>query len=577
MLLRSAVQKNPSAIAHTQDENDTKNRQSSNFLGRKTTVSVKAGSSSQIFKGETAVNHHKRHISSTVSLSEASAVLLKNRFQIVLDKYSSYSLNKDFSRLIAQNTCDWELDIWIANGSGTFIREETIAAEKPVTSTRQHRADILFVPCLAKQHGRILTVYEKDPVKGLQKTQEITNYELLNCPPGDCHSNLNLPYYISNILFSDDGTSVACLTNDRGGVFLGRGPDNKWVNKGNCMEYEKLIFSQDSKHVAMAKFDQLCLMSKGPNGVWRETGRLCEEIGSWKMAFSSDNQHFIAWFNEDAQDDEDSDFRNDFFVVLFGLNHDNQWEEKTIISKYAPSHTEFYTLRAKFSPNGKHLVVCGREKFDIWDLDDSGEWTSILENIPYLNGDSIEGIKKPVINFAADSNRFTILAGTNGIIWGLQGNGLWGFQHAFSIDWELRPKISADGKAIICQDLLDDDEKGLWLEETPGNWLWHTLDFDFQNPLFHPVCNLLVLNDPTNNTLVFMGPSSDGEIWVEKGCLQLSGRVKLYNFSCDGRFLEVVSNDSDGHDVLSIWDIVANEPNTESKKRRYDLRPRLVK
>ena len=108
MLLRSAVQKNPSAIAHTQDENDTKNRRSSNFLGRKTTVLVKAGSSSQIFKAETAVNQHKRHISSTESLSEASAVLLKDRFRVVVDRYSNYSLNKDFSRLIAQNINDRE-------------------------------------------------------------------------------------------------------------------------------------------------------------------------------------------------------------------------------------------------------------------------------------------------------------------------------------------------------------------------------------------------------------------------------------------------------------------------------------
>ena len=174
MLLRSAVQKNPPVIAHTQNENDTNNRQSSNFLGRKTTVSVEVGSSSHLSKAEAAVNQHKRHISSTDSLSEAAAVLLKDRFRIVLDRYSSYCLNKDFSRLIAQNTNDQEIDVWIANSRGTFIREETIAAEKPVTSTRQHRADLLFVPCLARQHGHILTVYEKDSVKGLQKTQEIT-------------------------------------------------------------------------------------------------------------------------------------------------------------------------------------------------------------------------------------------------------------------------------------------------------------------------------------------------------------------------------------------------------------------
>lgn len=577
MLLRSAVQKKTSVIAHTQNDNDTENRQTSNFLGRKTTALVKAGPSSHLSKAESTVNHHKRHISSTDSVGEASAVLLKDRFRVVVDRYSSYSLNKDFSRLIAQNINDRELDIWIANSSGTFIREETIAAEDRITSVRQHQADILFVPCLAKQQGHILAVYEKDPVKGLQKTQEITNYELLNYCPADCCSDTCLPNYVSNIVFSDDGTSVACLTDHRWGVLLGRGPDNKWVNKGSCIRYQELIFSKDSNHVAMTMHDRLRLMSKGPNGVWRQTGSIEEEIDEWEMAFSPDNRHFIAWFNRGVQDDEDGSSREEFFVALFGLNHDNEWTEITRITKQAPSSLDFYTLTAKFSPNGKHLVVCAEEKFDIWDLDDSGNWRPFIENIPYLNGDSIEVIEKPVINFAADSSRFMILARLNGGVWGLQDNGLWGFQHAFAIDWELRPKISAGGKAIICMDSDDDGERGLWLEDSSGNWLWHTLDFDFQNPLFHPVWNLLALNDPTNNTLVFMGPSSDGECWVEKACLPLPGRVKFYDFSSDGCSLEVTFIDSDDHVVLSIWDIVANEPNTGSKRRRYDLRPRLVK
>ena len=576
MLLRSAAQNTTYVIDNTQNDDDTKNSQTSNFLGRKATALVKAGPSSHLSKAESAVNHHKRHISSTGSVGEAAAVLLKDRFRVVVDKYSSYCLQKDFSRLIAQNINDRELDVWMANSSGTFIKEGTIAAEARMASTWQPHADMLFVPCFAKKHGHILAVYENDPVKGLQKTQEITNYELLNYHPADCNSDLYLPSSVSSIVFSDDGTSVACLADRRGGVLLGRGPDNKWVNKGSCIRYDELIFSKDSNHVAITIHDELRLMSKGPNGVWRQTGKIDEEIDAWEMAFSPDSRHFIAWFNVDAQDDEDSS-RDEFFVALFGLNHDNDWTEITRITKKAPSSLKCYTLSANFSPNGKHLVVCAEEKFDIWDLDDSGNWTPFIENIPYLNGDNIEAIEKPVINFAADSSRFMILARLNGSVWGLKDNGLWGFQHAFSIDWELRPKISSDGKAIISQSSDDDGERGLWLEDSSGNWLRHILDFDFQYPLFHPVWNLLALNDLTNNTLVFMGPSSDEECWIEKGCLPLPGRLKFYDFSSDGRSLEVTFIDSDNHVVLSIWDIVANESNTGSKRRRYDLRPRLVK
>ena len=578
MLLRSAAQKDSSDVVRAQDDSVRKNGRSVNFQGRQTTVSARAGFSSSASGAALTANQRKRQITTIDSLSEAVTILFRDRCRFKLDKRSPYYLNNDFSRLLIKNCDGTGTDIWLANSSGTFVKEATITMDLPMQGISQHRADILFVPCSTANHGHILTVYERDNIEGYKKTQELSSFDLLNQHRTDFNSDVWTPDYISRLVLSDDGTSVACLTG-RQVVILGRGPDNKWVNKGNCMEADKLIFSKDCNHVAMTWADRLSLMSKGADGVWTQTGRMDDDIGMWKMAFSPDSRHFMTWFTEDAQEGyQDFDFRCDFFVALFALSPDNQWVEKTRITKYAPSPTEFYPLRASFSPDGKHLVVCGQDTFDIWDLDNDGNWTSVIENIPYIKRDSIEGIKKPVIHFATNSDRFMLLGQANGVVWGLQDNGLWNCQHAFAVDWGLRPQFSADGKAIICQDPTDSGERGLWLEDASGNWVWQTIVFDFDKPLFHPVHSLLVLNGPTRNTLMFSGPGSDKHAsWEEKGCLQLAGNVKFYDFSADGRSLKVIYSVDDDQVVVSIWEIVVNNSNIGLKRNRYDLRQREVK
>ena len=577
----SAVQNEPSVISRTLDENFTQHDRSGTFRGRPATVSDQAGSSSLPSGAASTANQRKRQVTAADSLREAPAVLFKEQFRFMLDKYSCFSLNKDFSRLITQGANNTEIEIWLANSYGAFTKKGTVATDIPVESisTSQDSVNTLFVPCPSEKDNYILAVYEKKGTKGFKKTQELTSCDLFAHNSTDFNSGCYLPDCISSVVLSGDGTSVACLADRQKGEIFGRGPDGRWVNKGNCMRYDKLVFSNDSNHIAMTMCDRLSLMSKGADGVWTKSGSIGEGIGMWKTAFSPDNRHFIAWFDEDARDGKDCGFRCDFFVALFALNHDNQWVEKTRITKLAPCSSEFYGLRASFSPDGKHLVVCGQDNFDIWALDNDDNWMPVLKDTPYINGDAtVENIAKPVVKFASESRRFMLLTKTNGVVWGLNDDGLWGRQHSFSVNWRENPQFSADGKAIFCQAPNDDGEAGLWLEDMAGKWLWQVIDFNFRDPELHPVNSLLGLCGPTRNTLMFMGPSCDGRgRWEEKGRLQLAGSVVFYSFSSDGRSLEVVSYNAKDRREVSIWEMVSNNSKTEAKVKRYDLRSSAAK
>ena len=573
MLLSSAGQKGTEVFPRVQDENIGEKGGKGSFLGRHTAVSTHAIPGAASSGTESTIIHNKRQVTSTYSLDGAASLLFTDRFRSTLDRDSRYCLNKDHSCLIIERFTNSELHVWLANEDSNFIKRGVITTDLSMLCSAVQHTDILFIPCHAAKHGYFLSVYEWDEIRGFHKTQEISNDDLFVRPCAQAF----LTDYVSKIEIANDGKTVALLTDNRGGVILGRGPDGKWENKGRCMQYDKLIFSNDGNHVAMTMEDSLALMSKGSDGVWTKTGEIDRKSGLWKVAFSPDNQHFIAWFNIAGVYCNCSE-RRDFFVELFALNQDKQWVEKMRITKYSPVSTGYYMLKAKFSPDGKHLVVCGQDKFDIWDLGDDGNWTSAIAEIPYSHGDTMEGLNKPVIKFATNSHKFMVLTKLNGVVWGLQDNGIWGCKHIFPINWELRPQFSADGKAIVCQVPTDDDQRGLWLEDEHGQWGWQAIDFNCQNPLFHPVSKLLAFNGPIRNSLMFMGPSSDEDGgWEEKGRLEFASDVRFFDFSPDGRFLRVHSSEDNCHIELSIWDIVADNSKHEAKRRCFDPCPEMMK
>ena len=567
MLPSSVVQADAPVISRALDENVTQNGRSGNFQGWMTTVLDQAGTSSSPSGAATTANQRERRVPVADSLREVGHILFQEHFRFILDGYSCFSLNKDNTRLITQDDNDTEIEVWLADSRGFFTKEGTIATDISVVSISMYQdsVDTLFVPCPSTKDSYILAVYEKDGTRGFKKTQELTSCDLLAHDSAGFNSGFYIRDPISSIVLSGDGTSVACLIDRHNGGIFSRGPDGKWVNKGNCMRYDKLIFSQDSNHIAITMYDKLSLMSKGADGEWTKTGSIGEGTGMWKMAFSPDNQHFIAWFNEDARDSKECDFQREFFVALFGLNHDNQWVEKTRITKIAPCPTKFYTLMASFSPDGKHLVVCGQDNFDIWALDNDDNWTPVLKDTPYSNGDvTIENIAKPVIEFATNSRRFMMLTNATGVVWGLNDNGLWGCQHSFSVNRSECTNFMPDGKAILTRTPIENGERGLWLEDMTGKWIWQAIDSNLYCQELNPVISLLPLRGPTRNTLSFMGPSCDGS-WEKKGCIQLGGDFDFCTFSEDGRYLNVVSYVTHNQRVVSFLKMVADNSQTEAK------------
>ena len=517
---------------------------------------------------------NKRTISSSHdanALQDQAPVQFKERLRVLLDDSFNHSLNSDFSRLIHEDRDTNQILVRLANAVGVFNRGFSVKADKSLSYGEQHDPNLLFVPCHSEDAGYVLAVYEEDSnsVGGLEP-QWLTRDELFS-PPHHKRQYYPQANCISRLTLSGDSASLVCLDNERGGAIIGRKADGEWVNKGNCMRYDQLLFSADSNHVAMTYHDKLCLMSKGVDGVWTKTGGIDFGFGRWEMEFSPDNHHFIVWFQETGGHcNECPEYaREDFFVILFALDDHRQWAEKKRIAKSAQQPTDRFTLSARFSPDGKHLLVCAPYEFDIWTLADDGLWSPTMEKNPYACGDTIKGIEGVSINFTSDPGVFMLLGKDNGAVWGLQDDGSWSCQHTFFINWSMQPQISPDGKAIVCQRAFD--KTGLWLQQTNGLWDWQCFDFDGENPRFNHDGSLLVIKEATQGVLVFMGPDSEGR-WSEKVRARFKGDLDSFNFSRNGHSIQV-QYIYDGRKVMLILGIVTNDDQVAvvPKKIRHDL------
>ena len=312
-------------------------------------------------------------------------------------------------------------------------------------------------------------------------------------------------------------------------------------------------------------------MGKGVDGGWTKTGGIDHGFGRWEMAFSPDNHHFVTWFQDTGGHCEKCPeyARKDFFVILFALADNHQWAEKTRIIKYARRPVDCFPLKAGFSPDGKHLLVCAESEFDIWTLGDNGHWSPTLEKVPYVCGDTLEGNEGAGICYTSDPGIFMMLGRNNGSVWGLQDDGSWKCRHIFFLDWDTLPQISPDGKAIVCQRSFD--KIGLWVEQPNGEWGWRRFDFEGQNPRFNQDGSLLAIKESTEGVLILMGPGSDGR-WNEKKRLRFRGKLDSFDFSRNGRSIQVQYIDG-GQRVLMILDIVTSngQVGAKRKKRRRDL------
>ena len=565
-MLLNPAQRNESALPScTRNDQATQTEISDLFHGHKIAVAARGSLDNLPLAAQRTSDQVKRKLSSRHDVTaeqKPGSIAFKRRLQVFLE--GPCSLNKDFSRFIEEDCETNEILVRLANTDGIYNQGFTVKADNKISYDEQHDPDVLFVPC-GKDQGYVLAVYEKDlSVRGGQKTQWLTCDDVFS--PQLPHEGLadDGTHHITRLTLSGDSKSLVCLDMERGGAFIGSGPGGVWVNKGNCMRYDQLLFSADSNHVAMTCDDGLCFMSKGAEGMWTKTGGIDHGTGRWEMAFSPDNHHLVAWGkNTEGHCSEHPGYAGKgFLVIIFAPDVNHQWAEKTRITRYVRQPVDSFSLKVGFSPDGSHLLVCATYEFDIWALSGDGHWLPSMVKIPYVCGDTIRGIDGEVIFYSLNPRVFMLLGIDNGSVWGLQSDGSWSCRLTFFPDWDMLPQISPDGRAIVCKRSFD--KNGLWLEQPNGQWNWQRFDFDGQNPRFNQVGSLLAIKESTQGALIFMGPDSDGR-WSEKVRLQLKGELDSFDFSSHGRSIQVQVIDG-GQRVMMILDIVANSKRVRRRK-----------
>lgn len=566
-MLLNPAQRNESALPScTQNDRAAQTGLTDLFHGHKIAVAAGGSLDNLPLAAQRTSDQIKRKLFSRHDVTaeqKPASIALKKRLQFFLK--GSCSLNKDFSRIIEEDCETNQILVRLANTDGIYNQGFFVKADNKISYDEQHDPDVLFVPC-GKDRGYVLAVYEKDLTARVgQKTQWLTyddvfSPQLPHTGLADAGAN-----YITRLTLSGDSKSLVCLDIERGGAFIGCGPGG-WVNKGNCMRYDQLLFSADSNHVAMTCDDELCFMSKGVEGVWTKTGGIDHGPGRWEMVFSPDNRHLVAWVkNSEGHCSKFPGYApKDFFVIIFALNVSHQWTEKTSITRYVQQSVDSFSLKVGFSPDGRHLLVCAMYEFDIWALSDNGHWLPSMVNVPYVCGDTIRGIDGEVILYSRLNPRvFMLLGRDNGSVWGLQGDGSWSCRLTFFPDWDMLPQISPDGRTIVCKRSFD--KNGLWQEQPNGEWSWQRFDFDGQNPRFNQVGSLLAIKESTTEgVLIFMGPDSDGR-WREKVRLQHRGVLDSFDFSSHGRSIQVQFIHG-GQRVMMILDIVASKKRVKRQK-----------
>ena len=556
MQLHSATQNLSSAVSCPQSSTSA-----CQFCGQKVTA-VGAETTRLMPLPDTATDQHKRQCLARDMASlpdqptEIGVIQCKELFQLTIDGWSSPSLNRDHSRLIVQDREARQTHIWQADRNGSFAHGLVFDFKVTSTYDGQDDPDILFVPCPdLVEVIDVLAIYERNATGEWVKAQVLTVDDLVDDPPQDKRSHFLFWDHEEHITYSNDSSSVVCLAAGSYGTILGRGADGLWMNRGRCMQYSSAVFSADNNHIALSDDDKLSLMSKNADGFWSETGGINLGFGELQLAFSPDSRHFVSWFERTGEDEDDDarfdydDYgRNDFFLMLFSLDEQGQWTEKQRITKYLSEREAKCPLKARFSPDGKHLAVCSRYDFDIWTLNKDNCWTPVLEAMPYHQEHSIKSGKYSVINFVADSSMLMVVNDDSATVWALQDSGQWNWQHNFRYQRTFRPRISPDAKAIVCE--TEHDKKGLWRQKD-GLWVWQDINGSIKQPRFNRDGSILAFIDQDEEALVLMAPARSG-IWEEKNRLQFKGTVQRFEFNPSGRAVQVTCEEN-YKQVLSFW------------------------
>ena len=501
-----------------------------------------------------------------------------------------HRLNNHHTRLIIKDRHNASVHIWTKEIDNSWNKEITIKRGRFYCldiDIPNADINIFFAPVLpirdsfgyASYNAKdpIMAIYERNDVGLWSETQRLTFDEIYPCDDHEKHPTPLILHFIP----SHDGHSLMYFnSHHKGNAIIGRTVNGKWISSGLYPRGKAQTFSPNSCHIAIRYDHSIHLLSKNGDGSWSDSGKLelkierdqqqYNRIGFNNIVFSPDSRHLFACFNRvDNRTHDEPVYLTDFCVVIASLSDDGHWSETAKMTKRSEYPTDFFQLNATFSPDGKHLVVCGKHNFDIWRLNDDNRWSPITQNHDYFQKVRISPFSiEPEVTFTMDSSAFLLLNVGSANVWRLRNSGQWTCEHRFTfkehayyLPQRIRPVIhidaiiSPDGTSILTRnknDLLD-----IWVRNPQGEWNPQHFDdsVSFLMPRFNQEGYLLAALDGNDDSrLVVLGLTNNGS-WKAKGCLQVESHIVDFSFSSCGRSLQI-SFRKEGRNLITFWQIM---------------------
>ena len=436
---------------------------------------------------------------------------------------------KDFShlhtfgqpdRLMRYYPIDQLLRIWTPKEDGIWHREAAI----PGNQDYFYHDDMLFIPWRFNNTGELsLSIFQRNDHGVWSGIQQLNYNELYHLPDSQIH-NFTSFQSIYNITLSPDNRSLACLETTNKVALFGQGIDGRWQYRGQFQYAQRVLFSPDSRHIALLSNEYIPFMSKNDNGLWVLTGGIHANYCHDEMEFSPDSRHFVTCFSEIRSHSEYTE-SGLFRLILVGLNQQSQWSEKMRTNKVSQ-----WGFMARFSPDGSHLVIGTDTGFEVWARNDEDMW-----ELSYITSDRDRDYWTPhdgsYIKFIS-SFEF-MLPGTHGTsLWKKNPSGSWSNSLIFPYTFGATPLVSPDGNAICISKWPANAE--LWVRG--DEWKKMAIDHIVEAAFFNDDSSLLAMS--CGKQLIIFGKSTSG-CWREKCQFTVAGDMTSFSFSKCGRTITV--------------------------------------
>ncbi|MGO0307176.1 hypothetical protein ACTL6P_11290 [Endozoicomonas acroporae] len=512
---------------------------------------------------------------------DATALTLKPVGSLNMDSYSWHYHDLELS-MIAATRVEGFIDILTPDRHGHWSRSAEIKYNEICYFHQQRANHILFIPqkvsrslvgepphykyigYIGKDH--LLSVYECHDDSWVEQ-QQLTISEVFPQIRTILKNDIYL-YQMNDLYLSPDASALVCTYDWREVAILGREAKGQWVNKGSITTpIRNLLFSDDSRHVALWDGSYITLMGKSDDGAWSETGKIIvtdtdidmnfitgagsesEDEFELEVLFSPDNQHFVTWFDNAGVDVH----RDNFFVVIAALDPHGKWREKQRIVKTCEPPATYYPLEPAFGPDGRLLIITTDDGVEIWELNSEGQWLPAAQEQPCCG--------KGSVHFSVQPDEFISINWHRISVWRKAASGTWGKSQTFSAGSLTR--VSPDGGTIVCNE--SSGHTDIHQRQPSGEWISQRIEFSIRDGCFNNESCLLAVVPPLETEtdhLILLGVNADG-IWQEKDRLQSENRIHAFCFSPCSRSIQIES-DRGGNGVripsfFSFWRIVPDQ------------------